>query len=104
MYPYKQFEREMRIATTKMSSRFRFAFFVILHAESFRENCQSETITIKTPHQMHLRLRSDCLYRVSARHSRTEIQRTTDSVEFQYFALNFFTTQNKRRIRKARDK
>ena len=53
---------------------------------------------------MHLRLQSDCLYRVSARHSRTEIQRTTDSVEFQYFALNFFTTQNKRRIRKARDK
>ena len=53
---------------------------------------------------MHLRLQSDCLYRVSGRHSRTEIQRTIDSVEFQYFALNFFTTQNKRRIRKARDK
>ena len=45
----------MRIATTKMSSRFRFAFFVILHAES---------LLGKTVNQKPLRLKplTKCTY------------------------------------------
>ena len=35
VYPYKQFEREECIATTKISSKVLFAFFAILLAESW---------------------------------------------------------------------
>ena len=35
VYPYKQFEREERLATTKISSKFLFPFFATLLAESW---------------------------------------------------------------------